>query len=241
MNSKQRILGVNEDDIKEIIKESLTMSRKTEPTPERITEAYVVSASKYDMATEKLSEENKSAHQELMEGYAKALNEVSAALDTADRDAANPNNSAFRSLKIDEVYNLNAAFLHGMFFENISDLRSTVSMDSLVYMRLERDWGTFDAWQRDFIACALSSRNGWVVTVYNFFLKRYMNVVVDLHNVGIPISSVPVVVLDCWEHSYYRDYLKDRRSYVFAMMKELKWSVIEDRIRKVERMAEASK
>lgn len=241
MNSKQRILGVNEDDIKEIIKESLTMSRKTEPAPERIAEAYVVSASKYDMATEKLSEENKSAHQELMEGYAKALNEVSAALDTADRDAANPNNSAFRSLKIDEVYNLNAAFLHGMFFENISDLRSTVSMDSLVYMRLERDWGTFDAWQRDFIACALSSRNGWVVTVYNFFLKRYMNVVVDLHNIGIPISSVPVVVLDCWEHSYYRDYLKDRRSYVFAMMKELKWSVIEDRIRKVERMAEASK
>lgn len=241
MNSKQRILGVNEDDIKEIIKESLMMSRKTEPAPERIAEAYVVSASKYDMTTEKLSEENKSAHQELMEGYAKALNEVSAALDTADRDAANPNNSAFRSLKIDEVYNLNAAFLHGMFFENISDLRSTVSMDSLVYMRLERDWGTFDAWQRDFIACALSSRNGWVVTVYNFFLKRYMNVVVDLHNIGIPISSVPVVVLDCWEHSYYRDYLKDRRSYVFAMMKELKWSVIEDRIRKVERMAEASK
>jgi Fe-Mn family superoxide dismutase len=66
-------------------------------------------------------------------------------------------------------------------------------------------------------------------------------VVVDLHNVGIPFSSVPIIVLDCWEHSYYRDYLKDRRSYVFAMMKELRWEKIEDRIRKTERMAEASR
>lgn len=241
MKENRKILGIPEIDIENVIRESLSVSKKDKESPKRLAEAYVVSASKYELSTEKLSEENKSAHQELMEGYAKALNEVSSALDTADRDNANPNNSTFRNLKIDEVHNLNAAFLHGLFFENISDVRSNLAMDSLTYMRLERDWGTFDAWQRDFIACALSSRNGWVVTVYNFFLKRYVNVVVDLHNVGIPFSSVPIIVLDCWEHSYYRDYLKDRRSYVFAMMKELRWEKIEDRIRKAERMAEASR
>lgn len=241
MKETGKILGIHELDIENVIRESLSTNKKSKESPKRLAEAYVVSASKYELSTEKLSEENKSAHQELMEGYAKALNEVSSALDTADRDSANPNNSAFRNLKVDEVHNLNAAFLHGLFFENISDVRSNLAMDSLTYMRLERDWGTFDAWQRDFIACALSSRNGWVVTVYNFFLKRYMNVVIDLHNVGIPFSSVPIIVLDCWEHSYYRDYLKDRRSYVFAMMKELRWEKIEDRIRKTERMAEASR
>ena len=240
MKSSQKILGVSEKDITEVIKESLGKANK-QPEKQVIAEAYVVTTSKYDLATEKLSEENKRAHQELMEGYAKSLNEISAALDSVDRDNVNPNNSSFRSLKIDESYNLNAAFLHGMFFENISDVRSTVAMDSLSYMRLERDFGSFDAWQRDFIACALTARNGWVVTVYNFFLKRYMNVVVDLHSNGVPFSAVPVIVFDCWEHSYYRDYLKDRRSYVFAMMKELKWTTIEDRIRRVERMVEASK
>jgi Fe-Mn family superoxide dismutase len=240
MKSSQKILGVSEKDITEVIKESLGKANK-QPEKQVIAEAYVVTTSKYDLATEKLSEENKRAHQELMEGYAKSLNEISAALDSVDRDNVNPNNSSFRSLKIDESYNLNAAFLHGMFFENISDVRSTVAMDSLSYMRLERDFGSFDAWQRDFIACALTARNGWVVTVYNFFLKRYMNVVVDLHSSGVPFSAVPVIVFDCWEHSYYRDYLKDRRSYVFAMMKELKWTTIEDRIRRVERMVEASK
>lgn len=242
MKNQIKFEGLDEEDIIGVIRESLTLPKKQKPEAKKaINEAYVVSTNKFDLSTEKLSEENKAAHQELMDGYAKALNEISAALDTADRDAANPNNSAFRSLKIDEAHNLNAAFLHALFFENISDLRSTLSMDSLAYMRLERDFGSFDAWQRDFIACALSARNGWAVTVYNVFLKRYMNVVVDLHSSGIPFSSMPVVVMDCWEHSYYRDYLKDRRSYIFAMMKELKWATIEERIRKAERMIEASK
>jgi Fe-Mn family superoxide dismutase len=242
MKDQIKLAGLNEEDIIEVIRESLTLPKKQKPEIKKtLNESYVVSTNKFDLSTEKLSEDNKTAHQELMEGYAKALNEISAALDTADRDAANPNNSAFRSLKIDETHNLNAAFLHALFFENISDLRSTLSMDSLAYMRLERDFGSFDAWQRDFIACALSARNGWAVTVYNVFLKRYMNVVVDLHSSGIPFSSMPVVVMDCWEHSYYRDYLKDRRSYIFAMMKELKWATIEERIRKAERMIEASK
>jgi Fe-Mn family superoxide dismutase len=241
MKDLASLAGVSEKEIIEVIRESLALPKKQQEQAKPLNEAYVVSASKFDLNTEKLSEENKAAHQELMEGYAKALNEISAALDTANRDAVNPNNSSFRSLKVDETHNLNAVFLHAMFFENISDMRSTLSMDSLAYMRLERDFGSFDAWQRDFIACALSSRNGWAVTVYNIFLKRYMNVVVDLHSTGIPFSSVPVIVLDCWEHSYYRDYLKDRRAYTFAMMKELKWSTIEERIRKVERMVEAAK
>ena len=68
-----------------------------------------------------------------------------------------------------------------------------------------------------------------------------MNVVVDLHNIGIPFASMPIIVIDCWEHSYYRDYLRDRKSYIFAMMKELKWETIEDRIRRAERMLEATK
>lgn len=241
MKDQRKIAGVSEEDIIDVIRESLTLPKKQKQEKALVNEAYIVSTMKYNLSTEKLSEESKAAHQELMEGYAKALNEISAALDTADRDAANPNNSAFRSLKIDEAHNLNATFLHAMFFENISDMRSTLTMDSLTYMRLERDWGSFDAWQRDFIACALSARNGWAVTVYNVFLKRYMNVVVDLHSIGIPFSSIPIIVVDCWEHTYYRDYLKDRRSYVFTMMKELRWTTIEERIRKVERMIEASK
>ena len=109
-------------------------------------------------------------------------------------------------------------------------------MDSLAFMRLERDFGSFEEWQKDFIAAGLASRNGWVVTVYNSFLKRYMNVVVDLHHQNIPFGSYVCVAVDCWEHSYYKDYLKDRKSYLYAMMKELNWSKIEERFKTAERI-----
>jgi len=226
---------MDEKKIKEQIRKDLGLD--TGP----MTEAYVTKAKKYDLRTELLSQKTKAAHQELLENYVETLNTVSAKLDSVDRSEANLNHSEFRSLKQDEVYNLNAAFLHALYFENISDLKSVVTMDSISFMRLERDFGTFDAWQKDFIACALSARNGWAVTVYNSFLKRYVNVVVDLHSQSIPFASQPVIVLDCWEHSYYRDYLKDRKSYVYAMMKELDWSVIENRFKLCERIHKINK
>ena len=151
--------------------------------PERkgkLKEAFVTQARKFNLTTDLLSAKTNKAHQELFERYVNSLNEVSAELDTADREAANPNHSTFRSLKIDETYDGNAAFLHALYFENIADPASRITMDSLSYMRLARDFGTFDAWQEDFIACCLASRNGWAITVYNGFLHRYMNVVVDL-------------------------------------------------------------
>lgn len=113
-------------------------------------------------------------------------------------------------------------------------------MDSLTFMRLERDFGTFDEWQKDFIAAAMSSRNGWACTVYNGFLNRYVNVVIDSNAGNVPLNCYPVVVLNMWENVYYRDYLNDKKTYIFAMMKELNWEIIEERV-KTERISKVLK
>ena len=234
--------NITKTDLVRSIRESLGLPpREESDTAVRVNEAYNTQAKKFKLPTELLSNKSKKHHQDLFEKYVDTLNEISAKLDTAPRDDSQANFSEYRSLKVDEVYNLNASFLHGLFFENISDVHSQVTMDSMAFMRLERDFGSFDDWQKDFIACALSARNGWAVTVYNMFLNRYMNVVVDLHSQNIPMASYPVIVLDCWEHAYYRDYLGERKTYVFAMMKELNWDTIEDRFKKAERISKATK
>ena len=220
-------------------KKSLTEEKQKNNSP--ISEAYVVQVGKFDLQTELLSSKTKKAHHQNLEDYVKKLNTISAKLDAVDKSSANLNYSDFRNLKIDETYNHNAAFLHGMYFENISDLNSTIAVDSISYMRLARDFGSFDAWQEDFVACCLSSRNGWAVTSYNMHLQKYVNTVIDLHSLNVMIGMIPIVVMDCWEHSYYRDYLKDRKSYVFGMMKELNWSVIENRVKKSDAIAKILK
>ena len=205
-----------------------------------LAEAYVAEPKKYDLRTELLSSKTKNARQEDFESFVAALNKVSDQLDGADRDSANDKSSDFRSLKLDEVHNMNAAFLRALHFENISDLSSKITMDMMCFLRLERDFGSFDNWQKDFIACAMSSRDGYVLTGYSLYLKRYMNFVIDTEGINVPIGVLPIVVLDVAEGAYYRDYLRDRRSYVLGMMKELNWEHIEARVKKAEKIAKIS-
>ena len=225
-----------ESEVVKGIREQLGLKPKV-TKKKAVNESYVTVAKKYNLATEFLSAKNKKSSQEDFEKHVEALNEISAQLDTASRDDAHHLSSDFRRLKVDEVHCLNAAFLRALHFENISDVRSQLTMDSISFMRLERDFGSFDDWQRDFIACAMSSRNGYALTAYNVFLKRYVNFVVDNEASNVPIGSIPIIVLDVSEGSYYRDYLNDRKTYVVAMMKEFDWEKINERFKRSEKIA----
>jgi len=200
-----------------------------------LTEALVLIPKSFLLKTEKLSDVTKRAHELLYKEYVEAFNKISIGLDAANPEEAKSTTSAVRDLKSDETYNMNAVKLHELYFSNISDLASEISVDSIPFMRLARDFGTFERWQQDFIGCALSSRNGWAMTVYEPFKNTYMNVVVDEHHIGVPVGSVPVVVLDMWEHAYVRDYTTEKKTYIHAMMRELNWSVIEARMAVAER------
>lgn len=221
-------------DLEKIVKDSLRTS-----TEEKLEEAYVAQPKQFRLQTEFLSDANKDNHIELYEQYVKDFNRISAELDSVNKDGVSSNHSDYRSLKLDETYNLNAAYLHELYFSNISDLHSEIAMDSLSYMRLSRDFGSFDAWQKDFIASCMASRCGWAMTYYNMYLQSFMNCPIDLHSLNVPVGSYPIIVMDVWQHAYYRDYLKDVKTYVYAMMKQLNWSVIEKRIEKAEKISKA--
>jgi len=220
-------------DLKKNIRESLGIEK------EKINESYVAQQKQFNLSTELLSEANKRNHIELYDQYIKDFNKISAELDSVDRSTPSSNHSDYRSLKIDETYNMNAAYLHELYFSNISDVHSEIAMDSLSYMRLARDFGSFEAWQKDFIACCTASRCGWAITYYNTYLQAYMNCAVDLHSVNVPVGLFPIIVMDTWQHAYYRDYLKDVKTYTYGMMKQLNWKVIEERFKKAEQVHKA--
>ena len=222
-------------DVKKIIRDTLEVESK------KIDEGFVAQQKPFSIQTDYLSQPNVGNHIELYKGYVESFNRISAELDAADRSTVDSNNSSFRNLKNDETYNMNAAYLHEQFFANIGDNNSRINMDTLSYMRLARDFGTFDAWQKDFMACALSSRCGWAVTYLNMYTQSYMNCCIDLHSKNVPAGMYPVIVMDMWQHSYYKDYLKDSKTYLIAMMKQLRWPVIEKRFEKGDKMIQVLK
>jgi len=212
------------------IRESLSESFK------QLNESLVAQKKPFDVKTDFLSNANIQNHIELYEGYVDTFNKISIELDSVDREA-NSNYSAYKNLKHDETYNLNAAYLHELYFANIGDPNSQITMDSLSFMRLSRDFGSFDAWQKDFIACCQSSRCGWAITYLNTYTQTLMNCVIDLHSQNVPTGMYPVIVMDLWQHAYYKDYLKDSKTYTNAMMKQFRWPVIEKRIEKSDQIA----
>jgi Fe-Mn family superoxide dismutase len=182
------------------------------------------------LKTERLSTKTKEAHMKLYKEHLDVTNKIGIRLDAVNREVSDSDHSAFRSLKVDETENKNSVLLHELYFSNISDLTSAISADTLAYMRLARDWGTFDNWQFDFIACCMAAREGWAITYLDPYKNKYMNCVIDGDASNIPLGGIPVVVMDLHAHSYFYDYVSDKRTYVNAMMKELNWAVIEARI-----------
>jgi Fe-Mn family superoxide dismutase len=234
--NKKLIDGLTVDSIlKKSVKESISVNKPS------LEEAYVAEPKPFKQVSELLSQKAKDMHTGLYKNYVESLNTVSAELDTADRSAANPRHSDFKSLKLDEAYNLNAVWLHELYFANCFDPHSEIVMDSQAYLKLQRDFGAFDAWQKDFMATAMAAGNGWAVCGYHMFLRRFVNMIVSHHSGDVMLGVFPVIVVDMWEHSYTRDYLSDKKSYLVSQMKEFNWSVIEERFRRAESIAQAVK
>lgn len=208
---------------------------------ETLDESYVAEPKPYSQVSEFVSQKTKEAHTALYQNYVDTLNRVSAELDTSPRGEADSKHSAFRDLKVDEAHCLNSVWLHELYFANCFDPHSEVYMDSMAYLRLERDFGTFEDWQKDFMACGMASGQGWAVCGYNMFLKRYVNTFVRHDSQDVMVGLYPLIVVDMHEHAYFKDYQTDKKSFLVAMMRELNWNAIEERFKKSESVHEVLK
>lgn len=231
--------GINLDSI---VKDAVNSAHKeVTGEPFHVAEAYVALPKPFRQTSEFASQSTRESHEELYKSYVEQLNGVSAELDSADLSTST-GKLKFAALKKAEARLSNAVNLHEMFFSNCFDQNSELFQDMLSYIRLQADWGDFNRWQMDFQNIALTSQgNGWIICGYSLFHKRYLNVFVSEHSQDVILGFVPVIVVDMWEHSYFRDYLVDRKSYVVSMMKELNWDLIDERFKKIDVLTKVMK
>lgn len=210
---------------------------QTAPTskPGLVKESVVLSKKPFVLKTEFQSAGTKDNHFKLYQNYVESFNKLSSRLDTVDKivEPNNSVNSEYRRIKQDEQNCLNSVKLHELYFDNISDLASEIGMGSIPFMRLARDWGSFENWQFDFRACGMSAREGWAILYWEPIRQRYMNCFVEGHGDGVPVGGIPVLVIDTWHHAWFRDYPtipEGKINYLNAMMREINWNVVEARM-----------
>lgn len=196
-----------------------------------VNEAVIIMPRTFMMRGEVQSPTTKENHEKLYKSYVDSFNKISSKLDTVSRsDADNSNDSEFRRLKVDELHNMNGVKLHELYFTNIGDLNSEVRADSIPFMRLTRDWGTFDQWQIDFRACGMAAREGWTVCYYDPFKQQYFNTFLEGHSLYVPLMCIPVIVVDTWHHAWFYDFPGEKMEYLNKTMREINWNVVEMRM-----------
>ena len=167
-------------------------------------------------------------HYGLYTGYVNKRNEIEKKLQTVSRtNAASRTYSPYRALKIAETYAVNGSLLHELYFENmhVSDTKPGPELMKLIAC----SFGTFDNFKKDFLDAAGVSR-GWVVTAYGMDNGRLHNYVLEEHNQNVPILSIPVLVLDVYEHAYMIDFGTKRNPYLAIFWQNIDWDVVEKRI-----------
>jgi Fe-Mn family superoxide dismutase len=166
-----------------------------------------------------------SHHHNNYAGAVKRLNSIQRQLGSLPADAAP---YQVGSLKREELIAANSMLLHELYFGNLG---GDGRMDGAAARLLQAEYGSLEAWERDFRQTALSlgGGSGWVVVAYDRAREALHHWWAwdHMHQVA---SSEPVLVLDLYEHAYHMDYGAATQAYVDAFLANVRWDEVNQRV-----------
>ncbi|MCX6775209.1 MAG: superoxide dismutase [DPANN group archaeon] len=171
-----------------------------------------------------LSDKQFQEHIKLYEGYVKKSAEIGEKLKASTFEDANATFSEVRSLRRGETFAANGIRLHEHYFQNLAKKETTPK--GKLFKEIVKKWGSFDKFQKAFVASALSVR-GWVILAYDWELERFKIYATDQHDNAV-WSATPLLVLDVYEHAYFMDFGANRKAYVEAFMKNINWNFADE-------------
>ena len=158
--------------------------------------------------------------------YVTGANTALAALQEA-RDSDNLAN--VNKLQKDLAFNLAGHVNHTVFWNNLSPDGGDKPTGELE-AAIDDHFGSFDKFQAHFTAAALGVQgSGWAGLFWdsigeNLIIQQFFD-----QQSQFAAGSVPLLLLDVWEHAYYLDYKNVRADYVKAFWNIADWSNVQSR------------
>ena len=137
----------------------------------------------------------------------------------------------YNDLKREHLMRTGSVVLHEYYFDNLG---GNGQAGAAQRTRIAQAFGTFDAWETEFrrIAAGLGGGSGWVVLGYNTHLQQLENYWMADHAHG-PAATVPLLVLDMYEHSYQMDFGAAAAQYIDAFFRNIQWEAVASRLETV--------
>ena len=152
-------------------------------------------------------------------GAVKRLGAITA--EVAGLDPTTAPGYRINGLKREELIAWNSMILHEIYF---AGLGPPTPPGRVATTLIERDFGSFERWQAEFVAMgkARGGGSGWVVLTWSHRDQRLVNQWAADHTMALA-DSTPVLVLDMYEHAYAIDYGAKAAAYVDAFMQVIDW------------------
>lgn len=171
-------------------------------------------------------------------GSVKALNAVEHRLAAMANEKDLPP-YIYGDVKREELIRTGSVVMHDHYFGNLGgDGKSGGS----VLFAIRQTWNSYEQWEAEFkrTGNALAGGSGWVTLGYNFHTGELHNYWAwdHMHN---PPASVPLLVLDMYEHAFHMDYGAAAAKYVDAFMQNINWEEVNRRFVRAEKAAAALK
>ena len=92
-------------------------------------------------------------------------------------------------------------------------------------------FGSLEVFWEQFSAAAINvEASGWALLVWQPAWGRLEILTIEKHQDLFQAGSIPILVMDVWEHAYYLDYQNKRKDYVSAWGQIVNWYEVERRL-----------
>jgi len=129
----------------------------------------------------------------------------------------------------DLAFNLAGHVNHTVFWKNMSPEGGDKPTGELA-AAIDNFFGSFDAFRAHFTASALGIQgSGWSILVWDILGQKLLIEQLYDHQGNLSVGSIPLLMLDMWEHAFYLDYQNVKSEYVKAFWNIVNWADVQAR------------
>jgi Fe-Mn family superoxide dismutase len=120
-------------------------------------------------------------------------------------------------------------YLHSIFWFVMKPNGGGTPIGSLLG-QIQKDFGSFDQFKEHFTEAAKKVEGvGWALLVWSPRSHRLEILQTEKHQLMTQWDTIPLLVLDVWEHAYYLQYKADKDEYVDRWWNVVNWDEVENR------------
>ncbi|MFE4893592.1 superoxide dismutase [Peribacillus butanolivorans] len=155
-------------------------------------------------------------HQTYVDGLNKAELMMKNARETKDY-------SLLKHWEKEAAFHGSGHYLHTIFWKGMIPRGGGQPKGDLL-KQIEKDFGSFAAFKNHFSEAAKQVEGvGWAILVWVPRARKLEILQAELHMILTQWDTIPVLVLDVWEHAYYLQYKNNRSSYVDKWWDVVNW------------------